>query len=304
VRVASPYALVAVGVCAAALLLLVWLARRPARNAVVFTNVDLLAGCVTRGSHWRMRIPAALALLALVCAASAFAQPERRVRTPRAGGSVVLVVDVSGSMAAGDVVPTRMAAARTAVARFLGRLPPGTRVGLVVFASRAEVAAPLTTDRSMVSDALRYTPPPGAGTAIGDALARAATLHPRTIVLLSDGAQNRGRLTPAQGAARAAAAGIAVHTVALGTSGGEIHEGVIPLRVPPDPGTLRRIAAVSGGGFHQAMDGRTLRTVYAALADRIGWQTGWDALAPWLLALAACAALAATALSVAKERFP
>jgi Ca-activated chloride channel family protein len=243
-------------------------------------------------------------LLALVLAATAFAQPERRMRIARAGGSVVLVVDDSGSMGAGDVVPTRMAAARAAVGRFLDGLPAGARVGLVVFASRAVVAAPLTTDRALVAGALRYTPPPGAGTAIGDALARAVALHPHTIVLLSDGAQNRGLLTPAHAAARAAADGIAVHTVALGTPGGEIHEGVIPLRVPPDPATLRRIAEATGGGFHRAMDRATLQAVYARLAERLGWRTGWQPLAPWLLALAACAALGAGGLAVARERFP
>jgi Ca-activated chloride channel homolog len=304
VRVAWPNTLVAAGVVAAALLLVLLVARRPARHAVAYTNVDLLAACVTPATRRRMWIPGALALLALVCAATAFAQPERRVRTARAGSSVVLAVDVSGSMAAGDVVPTRIAAARAAVGRFLDGLPQDTRVGLVVFASRAEVAAPLTADHAMVAEALRYTRPPGTGTAIGDALARAAALRPRTIVLLSDGAQNRGRLTPAQGAARAAAAGIAIHTVALGTRGGEIHVGVIPLRVPPDPATLRRIAAASGGGFHQAMDRATLQAVYATLAGRVGWQTGWQALGPWLLALAAAAALAACGLTAARERFP
>jgi hypothetical protein len=74
--------------------------------------------------------------------------------------------------------------------------------------------------------------------------------------------------------------------------------------VPPDPVTLRRIAAASGGGFHQAMDGATLRAVYARLADRIGWQTRWVALAPWLLAAAAVAALAAGSFAAARERFP
>jgi Ca-activated chloride channel family protein len=306
------------------------LGRRPSRYAVSFTNLDLLAACVTPRSRWKLHLPAALVLLSLVCATTALARPAQRITTANAHGSVVLVVDNSGSMAADDVVPTRIAAARQAIAGFLARLPHGFRVGLVVFSSEPYVASPLTSDHSMVLDALAMTDPPGAGTALGDALARSvALLRPQptaetvgparrlsavaqsiapatgTILLLSDGAQTRGRLAPLAGAALAEDAGIPVHTVALGTPAGTISEGVISLRVPPDPATLRRISIDTGGDFHTAMDERALDTLYAHLATQLGWETHWRELAPFLLALAAAFGLAACGLAaVSAARVP
>jgi Ca-activated chloride channel family protein len=298
------------------------LGRRSARYAVSFTNLEVLAACAPRGARWKLHLPAALVLLSLVFATAALARPVQRVTTARAQGSVVLAVDESGSMAADDVLPTRIAAAHRAIAGFLARLPSRFRVGLIVFSSEAYVASPLTADHAMVLDALAMTGPPAAGTALGDALGRSvalltpaasgelagpartlsgvvpATGSAGTILLLSDGAQTRGRLTPLAGAALAQAAGIPVHTVALGTPGGRISEGVISMSVPPDPQTLRQISVATGGDFHTAMDDAALNAVYRHLATQLGWETRWRELAPLLLAVAAAFALAACGLAV------
>jgi Ca-activated chloride channel family protein len=160
--------------------------------------------------------------------------------------TVILVLDVSGSMQAVDVKPTRLIAAQKAIHTFLDKVPSRVRVGLVLFAGEAQVATPPTRDHQLVGDAVDAA---GefrgfGGTAIGDALATAVrlgiqvtgdqngalasfTAAPAThvastlvsILFLSDGRQTQGTLLPLEGAARARAAGFPVYTVALGTTG-------------------------------------------------------------------------------------
>jgi Ca-activated chloride channel family protein len=235
--------LVALPVLAAGYL---WLQRRPPRYAMTFTNVDLLIA-VTRGRAIRRYVPPALALLALAALCVALARPHRATLVASDDATVVLVIDVSGSMRAQDVKPTRLAAAQSAVRRFLGQVPRQVKVALVAFAGDPQVAAPPTRDRQLVReavDSLDFFSGFG-GTAIGDALATAVDLvkpppppgvqtiaytelaapprkrkSPVSILFLSDGHQTRGDLQPLEGAERARRAGIPVFTIALGTPNG------------------------------------------------------------------------------------
>ena len=248
-RLDWPIGLLALLLVPLALLGYLQLERRQARYAIHYTNIEVLAGVVTRGSRWRSYLPVALILLALTSALAAIARPQARVSVSSEQASIALAVDMSGSMAAQDVKPNRLAAADEAVRRFLLQLPKRYRVGLVTFAIEPFIAAPLTQDRDLVLKALLYDNIPRQGTAIGDALARSVELlEPQgsgegaagsavplptgqhrplsAILLLSDGAQTSGVLAPLEGAARAKSFGIPVYTVALGTPGGVItHNG-------------------------------------------------------------------------------
>ena len=184
-----------------------------------------------------------------LCVAAARPRVHTLVASDRA--TIVLVLDVSGSMQANDVKPTRLAAAQQAIHVFLDRVPKRVRVGLILFAGVPEEATPPTTDHALVAQAVDDADVfqgGFGGTAIGDALAAAvkvgiasagiqgtrglAAYHPVaapsqastlvTILFLSDGHQNRGLLQPLQGAAVAKKAGIPVFTVALGTLGAKI----------------------------------------------------------------------------------
>jgi Ca-activated chloride channel homolog len=227
-----------------------YLERRPPRYAMTFPNVDLLIA-VSRGRQVRRYVPPFLALLAVAGLCVALARPHRSTLVPSNDATIVLVVDVSGSMQAKDVKPTRLGAAQAAVRKFLKRVPSQVKVALVAFAGDPQVAAPPTTDRHLVLeglDSLNYFGGFG-GTAIGDALAAAVELvkppppsgvqtvaytvaaappkkkSPVTILFLSDGHQTRGLLQPLEGAARARAAGIPVFTIALGTPNGVLDRG-------------------------------------------------------------------------------
>ena len=178
-------------------------------------------------------------------------------------------------MQARDVAPDRFSAARAAADAFLSRLPEGARVGAVAFNDRATTLTPPTYDRAAVRRALAGLQPQG-GTATGDgidAALRAACAppgrHGGAIVLLSDGKATEG-VDPLQAARRAAAAGVPIYTVALGTKDGVVvvtdeqgRKKSIP--VPPDPDALREIARVSGGRFVGAGDAERLVAAYERL---------------------------------------
>lgn len=234
---------------------LAWIGRgivekRRMRYAVRFTNVEVLAGVAAVRSRLRFVAPALLAL-ALATLAVAVARPRVSALVPSDQAAVILVLDVSGSMHAQDVKPTRLAAAQRAIDTFLDRVPARVQVGLILFAGVPVVATPPTSDHELVREAAASAGDvnPFGGTAIGDALARAVELGRQvagtsggkvalgaarsllaaggtaphrplvSILFLSDGHQNRGALQPLQGALRAKAAGFPVYTVALGTTG-------------------------------------------------------------------------------------
>jgi Ca-activated chloride channel family protein len=310
------------------LVVLFWLAeRRRMRYAVTFTNLDVLAS-VAGGRSLQRYIPPALFLLALAALCVAFARPQRSTLVASDKATVILVIDVSGSMHATDVKPTRLGAAQAAVRTFLERVPKRVRVGLIAFSSEPEVAAPPSTDRDVVRqslDELDFLQAYG-GTAIGEALAAAVELGKKTvrgdspqtiaftasknplvtILFLSDGKQTRGALQPLQGAQRAKAAGIPVYTVSLGTPhgvltrpfGGFGGQGTPPrIPVPPDPATLSAIAKLTGGKFFSARSSDALQSAYKELGSRLGRVPGSKEVTNEAVALAALLLVAAGILS-------
>jgi Ca-activated chloride channel family protein len=227
--------------------------RRRARYAVRFTNLAVLEQVVGRARPWRRWLTAAAFMLAIATLCVAVARPHVQTTVTDENATVVLVLDVSGSMHAVDVKPTRLVAAQRALQLFLSKVPKRLKVGLVLFAGEAQVATPPTTDHELVANAIDEANLFNGfgGTAIGDAIALAVQLGIRSaglteggpttmpagrqlasivaaqptkstlvsILFLSDGKQNRGVIPPLAGAERARRAGIPVYTVALGTTG-------------------------------------------------------------------------------------
>jgi Ca-activated chloride channel homolog len=147
----------------------IWTQRRRTRYAVRFTNLELLANLAPRRPGWRRHLPPALYLLAIGGLVFALARPTMVVQVPREDATVILGVDVSGSMTAVDVSPTRLAAAKSAANAFLDQLPSGVRVGLVAFSSQPRTLVEPTADRQTVRTAIDGLAAKG-GTAMGDAL--------------------------------------------------------------------------------------------------------------------------------------
>lgn len=259
--------------------------RRRERFAARWGTPALLPNLVARAPGLRRHLPVALLLVALASLVVGVARPHAVVSVPREEATVLLAIDVSRSMTATDVLPTRLGAAQIAAHEFVDKVPKKFRIGVISFATRAQVAVAPTDDRDLVHAAIGSLRP-GEGTAIGDAVLLAArlgqrqrasdgTLPPTSVLLISDGARDGGRTAPRTAAQRARALRTPVYTILLGTPNGIVqHE--LPggyteiIRVPTSPVTLQLIARTSGGQFFTARSDKRLREVYDRLRSRIG----------------------------------
>jgi len=239
-----------------------WTQRRRSRYAVRFTNLDLLANLTPKRPAWRRHVPPVLYLGAIAALLIGLARPTMVMATPREDATVLLAMDISGSMRATDVSPTRLDAAKAAAISFIDQIPAGIRVGVVSFASQSNVLVSPTTDRAQLKQAIEGLSARD-GTAMGDALmqvldvaqqiqasanagepAGSATPAPTTTpspsaspnatvdrpvgqplvaaILLSDGANSVGTAAPLDAARRAATLGVPIYTIALGTPQGQV----------------------------------------------------------------------------------
>jgi Ca-activated chloride channel family protein len=274
--------------------------RRRSRYTVRFTNLDLLANVVSAQPRWRRHIPPALYLLALAALVTSLARPQALALVPKEQATIILVMDVSGSMNATDVQPTRLVSSQRAASDFVEQLPEKFRVGIVSFASTAQTLTRPTTDRTAVYGAIASLHAEGA-TAMGDGIERALDVKrpptpsstgngalpappaqggdsdaPLVVLLLSDGANTQGRTQPMEAAADAKALGVPVFTIALGTDRGmvDVPDETGNLRripVPPDTLTLQRIAETTGARYFAAPTSDDLKGIYRELGSKIGF---------------------------------
>lgn len=284
-----------------------WAWRRPTRPAVTWSST-LIANRVP--ATWAVRLrwisPAlrTASVLALIVLLARPIRGDQEITQHADGVAIELLLDRSGSMRALDMDPTNLTADRLHVARVVaedfvlgeGDLQGRSHdlVGLISFASIPRVDAPLTYDYDFLGNAIGRTriatEKEGAGTAIGDALALAVArladlkdrpdletddIASRVVILLTDGEDTDSEIPPLKAAEVAAAMGVKVYTIAVGTPGG----GLVPVpAVDPfgrevldyrpvnvDITTLKAIADTTGGLFFQASDADALRTVYAAI---------------------------------------
>lgn len=294
------------------------IARNSGESLAVHPDGQVLELASARMPFWARHAPAVLVGLSLGLGLFALARPQAVVPVPDDRTSVMLALDVSRSMMAQDVLPTRFEAAKAALKTFVRSLPPDSRVGLVTFARYATLNHPLSTDHDRlieVVDALDLD----FGTVIGDGLQASldalpsaeqyantatspnlspngrsgqpspASAPPEVVVLLSDG-RNFGGADPLEVADVAKARRIVVHTVGVGT----ISDGPIP-GLPPqvwpyarfDEATLKGIAAHAGGTYNFVDNAGKLDRVYRDLARVIGWKTGWTEITALLTLISA-----------------
>lgn len=242
--------------------------------AVRFTNLDLLASVAPKRPGWRRHVPAAAIALALGVLVVAVARPARDERVASEEATVMLVVDVSASMRATDVEPSRMQAAVEAATDFVDDLPERLRVGLVAFDTSARVVATPTVDHDAVAEGLARLRP-GTGTAAGEGIVTALDQlagggEAGAIVLLSDGVTTVGR-SVADAVAAAREQSVPVTTIAFGTDAGTVIVAGRIIPVPADPATMEAVAEATGGQFFTAATGDQLRSVYEDIGTRIAY---------------------------------
>ncbi|HEV8556703.1 MAG TPA: VWA domain-containing protein [Actinophytocola sp.] len=298
--------------------------RMRRKRTMRFTNLELLDKVMSKKpSRWR-HVPAIVLVGALMLLTTAMAGPTAQQRVPRNRATVLLVIDVSLSMQARDVQPTRLAAAQVAAKSFAQGLTPGVNLGLISFAGTATVLVGPTTDRVPVTsaiDGLKLAQSTATGEAIFAAIQSIDGFSqvvggpdgppPARIVLMSDGKQTiptpngddpRGAFTAARAAAEKK---VPISTISYGTETGSVDIDGKSQNVPVDDDSMREIAKLSGGEFYKAASAEQLRSVYDTLGEQIGYETkDADASRPWLMLGTLAALLAAGSALVISQRIP
>lgn len=286
----------------------VWRQFRRRSYAVRFTNVELLSALAPKGLGWRRHAAAAAFLLSLIALATAMARPAVDTEQPLERATIMLAIDVSLSMQADDVAPSRIQAAQEAAKQFVDELPESFNVGLVAFAKSANVLVSPTKDRPAVVQAIEGLTLAEA-TATGEAVFTcleairsvpadgAQGVPPARIVLLSDGYRTSGRSVEEAGAA-AAAANVPVSTIAFGTDAGQVEIAGQIQRVPVDRFALAELAETTSGYFYEAASAAELKQVYEDMGSSIGFRVEPREVTQWYAGIALLFALGAGAMSL------
>ena len=356
---AWPWALVSLLVVPAMLGLHLWVRNRRRKQAVLYSNVPLLRSVLPRRTRWQRHLPIALLLASLAALAFAAGRPQATRNVPYARTSIILALDVSRSMCSTDIQPNRLTAAQAAARQFVQDQPKDTRMGLVVFSGFAELTVPPTTDRDALVKAIDGLTT-GPGTAIGAAILKGldavAEVNPSVapvgsdpgkppsagkpgsggyvpdiVVLLTDGANNRG-IEPLQAVPYAVARHVRVYTIGFGTTdpappvcteaqlGGDIFDAggfgggggfsggfggaAFSRFLVADAPTLEAVAAQTGGTFHSAEDAEQLQKVFAGLPKEVRTQKEREEITWWFAALGGLLALGALAASMRWSAYP
>jgi Ca-activated chloride channel family protein len=298
-----PPMLLAVGLVPIGVLLYWALDRRRHRRLATRGGLGLGQGTTHRPTGLRSRIPAALIIAGMAVITVAMARPQAVIDLPRVEGTVILAFDVSASMGATDLVPTRMDAAKAAAKDFVARQPDGISIGVVAFSDSGVSVQAATNDQATVIAAIdRLTPERGTSVAQGiiaslNAIAVAeagpfagnyysnqspvptatptptpvpsGTHAPAVIVLLSDGENNESP-DPIAAAQTAANMGVRIYTVGLGSAAGTtLNLDGFQVFTQLDQATLQQISQTTGGTYYGATDAQQLRSIYDNLNTQL-----------------------------------
>ncbi|HEX6469688.1 MAG TPA: VWA domain-containing protein [Streptosporangiaceae bacterium] len=282
-----------------------------------FTNLDLLAQVAPRSPGWRRHVAALLFLMAIIVMIIGWARPASSVKVPRDRATIMVAIDVSLSMKATDVAPTRFDAAKSAAKSFIQNLPMRFNVGVVGFAGSANVIAAPSADRESAIasiDTLELDKRTAIGEAVFTSLQAIRSFDaanggptgagarqdppPAHIVLLSDGDNTTGRSVP-EAVQGALAAKVPVSTIAFGTPYGtvDIDGEVTPVDVNKE--ALRSLAEQTHGKAYEATDGSELSEVYRHIGSSLGFRIEHREVAARFSGIALLFALAAGAASLA-----
>ncbi len=318
-------------------LVYLWLLKRRKKVALPYANLALVKEAMGKGVGWRRHVPPALLLLAITAMLFATSRPTAVVTLPLAEQTIVLAMDVSGSMRATDVQPNRLEAMQAAGKAFLTDLPRNVRVGVVSFAGTAAIVQPPTFSREDVVAAIdRFQLQRATAIGSGLILSLAAMFpdagidlsqitgqrnmpaplgaEPKTpkeftpvepgsyasgaIILLTDGQRTTGP-DPLEAAQMAAQRGVKVYTVGIGTKEGDTigFEGWT-MRVRLDEETLKQISQITRAEYYYAGTAEDLRKVYENLSTRMVMEKKETEVSGLFAALGAVLTLLAAGLSI------
>jgi Ca-activated chloride channel family protein len=274
------------------------LQRRRRRIIAQYRDIGLLQTESGLRIGSRRHIPAMFLLAGMAVLLVASARPEKNVTLPRIQGTVILAFDVSGSMAADDIQPTRMEAAKNAARAFIDQQPPDVQIGVVAFSDSGFSVQPATNDKEAVLTAInRLKPERGTSLANGilvslkaiatasddnathyySPLTQAPTPAPAppgqyqsaAIVLLTDG-ENNMQPDPSAAAQAAAAQGVRIYTVGIGSPQGTmLHINGFTVHTQLDEATLQQVSKQTGGEYYNATTAQDLHRIYTSLDPQL-----------------------------------
>ncbi|HNP55787.1 MAG TPA: VWA domain-containing protein [Gordonia sp. (in: high G+C Gram-positive bacteria)] len=322
---ANPWWLLGLFVVAALVGLYVYIQRRRTSRAMKFANLEILKSVTPKRTDRFRHVPFAVLAVALVLLTIALAGPQSDRKVPRNKATVMLVMDVSRSMNATDVAPSRIKAAQEAAKKFATELTKGINLGLVSFAGTATTLVSPTPDHNATKaavDKLQLDDKTATGEGIFAALDQIRTLNsllggekeapPAHIVLLSDGKQTvpesqdapRGAFSAAR---KARERRVPISTISFGTRSGVVEIEGERIPVPVDDASLKKISQLGapGGRFFTASSLEELNAVYSSLQEQIGYETTrGDDSHPWVLAGTILALLSAAGALLLNQRLP
>jgi Ca-activated chloride channel family protein len=271
--------------------LYIWMRQRRKRFAASYSNFGLVREATGSGPGFRRHISPVLFLAGLTLLLFALARPEMVVSLPRVEGTVILAFDVSNSMNADDLEPTRMEAAKVAARAFVENQPPTILMGVVAFSSGGLVVQPPTDDQAAVLATINRLSPQG-GTSLGqgifsslsaiageaivieeespdeDAETETASIGyfpSAVVVLLSDG-ENTEAPNPLEIAQVAADAGVRIFPVGIGSAEGAVVEvDGFNIATQLNETSLQQIAGLTNGSYYNAADEESLREIYETI---------------------------------------
>ncbi len=282
-----PSAFVVLALIPLLILLFVWAQRRRRRFAVRYSSLSLVRAALPAQSRLRRYLPMALFLLALASLVVSLSRPVTVTRVPAGRATVMLALDVSGSMRQNDILPSRLAAAKQAALEFIDRQKNTNQVGIVAFAGIAQLVQTPSTDSEALKKTIRNLTT-GRGTAIGDGIVTAldtitdynqsggaetaptgeGEYRPDIIVLLTDGVVTTG-IDPLEAAQQALDSRVRVYTIGFGTKAGTMNQGGGGWggyrRRGIDEDSLKAIAAMTGGEYYAASSAGELQKVFDSL---------------------------------------
>jgi Ca-activated chloride channel family protein len=333
----------------------IWMLRRRRRFAVRYSSLALVREALPQQSRLRRHLPFALFLLALAALVLALGRPVANVRVPAGRATIILAMDISRSMCSTDIPPNRLVAAQDAALSFIQDQASSTQIGIVAFAGFAELIQPPTTDQELLQDTVQSLTT-ARRTAIGSAILKSldaiAEINPEVapsvtetspeveltprpegiyvpdiIVLLTDGASNRGPL-PLEAAQQAVERGVRVYTIGFGTENGseslpfcgmQYQQGSVDtygggfgggfgggggFRRGIDEGTLKRVAEMTGGTYYSAESASELQEVFENLPTHLITKLETTEISAAFTAIGALLAAFAVALSLIWNPLP
>lgn len=269
--------------------------KRKKQEAMVFSHIGFIKTALAgRSGSARPRILLFITLAALGCIIIGLADPHIPLEQTKEGVNVILVMDISGSMQATDYQPTRLESAKQSAGILLKNLDEKDYAGIITFESGATSAAYLSPDKDRVINRLYAIEPKEGSTAIGDGLALAIDMaesipnRKKVVILLSDGVNNAGVISPDQAMQFAREKGIQVFTIGLGSE-----KPVVlgydwfgnPQYATLDEETLRRIAQETGGEYYRSVNDKTLSDIYSNLNKEIKRETEETSIKDWFFIL-------------------